>query len=153
MIFLHKTILLRLGGRDFQWTQVLGVFLSIITVLMLIKSAAVMFDSWQSVRDFNKCAELSGVNDLDVLTGTDQLLAQLRYADCKDSLFELTGAQVPALQKSMTSRQVATALVEPIAWFFFWAAMFLLGLFFLSSKAIVVPIEEIEHASRPFKKK
>ena len=72
MIFLHKTILLRLGGRDFQWTQVLGVFLSIITVLMLIKSAAVMFDSWQSVRDFNKCAELSGVNDLDVLTGTDQ---------------------------------------------------------------------------------
>lgn len=112
-----------------------------------------MFDSWQSVRDFNKCIEMSGVKDLETLEGSDQLLAQLRYSDCKDSLFDLTGAQVPALQKSMTSRQVATALVEPIAWFFVWAALFMLALFFLSNKAIVVPIEEVEHVSRPFRRK
>jgi len=146
-------ILLRVGGRNFQWVQVLGVFLAIITVLMLIKSAAVMFDSWQSVRDFNKCVEFSGVKELDSLVGSDQLLAQLRFSDCKDALYELTGAQIPAMQTSMTSRQVATALVNPIAWFFFWAALFMLGLFFLFNRAIIIPVEEIEHASRPFRKK
>ena len=153
VVFLHKTILLRLGGRNFQWTQVLGVFLAIITVLMLIKSAAVMFDSWQSVRDFNKCVEFSGVNDLVNLTGSDQLLAELRYQDCKNSLYDLTGAQIPALQSSMTSRQTATALVEPISWFFFWAALFMLALFFLFNKYIVIPIEEVEHVSRPLRRK
>lgn len=152
-MFLHKTILLRLGGKNFQWTQVLGVFLTIITVLMLIKSAAVMFDSWQSVRDFNKCAEFSGIKDLDSLAGSDQLLAELRFQDCKTSLYELTGAQIPAMQESMTSRQIATALVEPIAWFFFWAAVFMFALFLLFNKYVVIPFEEVEHVTRSFRKK
>ena len=120
---------------------------------MLIKSAAVMFDSWQSVRDYNKCVEFSGVNDLTNLTGSDQLLAELRFQDCKSALYDLTGAQVPALQKSMTSRQTATALVEPIAWFFLWAMFFMGALFLLFNKYIVIPIEEVEHAARTFRRK
>lgn len=146
-------VLLRFGSRQYNWTQVLGWFLGIITVLMLIKSAAVMFDSWQSVRDFNKCVEFSGVKELSNLTGSDSLLAELRFNDCKDSLYELTGAQVPALQSGMTSRQAVTALVEPIAWFFVWAAMFMLALFLMFSKSVVLPIEEVEVAARPLRRK
>jgi len=150
---LRKTILVKLGARDFQWAQVAGVFIGIIAVLMLVKSAAVMFDSWQSVRDFNKCVEFSGVKELASLSSTDQLLAQMRFDDCKSSLYELTGAQIPAMQKNMTTRQAATALVEPIGWFFLWAAIFMLALFLLFNKAIVIPIEEVEHVVRPFRKK
>ncbi len=150
---MRKTILVKLGSRDFQWAQIAGVFIGIITVLMLVKSAAVMFDSWQSVRDFNKCVEFSGVKELENLSATDQLLAQMRYSDCKSSLYELTGAQIPAMQKNMTTRQIATALVEPIAWFFLWAALFMLALFLLFNKAIVIPIEEVEHAVRSLKRK
>jgi len=153
VMFLRKTILFRFGSRDFQWTNVIGIFLGIIAVLMLIKSAAVMFDSWQSVRDFNKCAEFSGIKDLTNLSSAEQLLAQMRYDDCKDSLYELTGAQVPALQASMTSRQAVTALVEPIAWFFLWAVLFLISLSLLFNKSVVIPIEEIEMPSRPFKRR
>ncbi|MEI7961733.1 MAG: hypothetical protein WCI04_05350, partial [archaeon] len=69
------------------------------------------------------------------------------------SLYDLTGAQIPAMQTSMTSRQTATALVEPIAWFFLWAALFMAALFFLFNNYIVIPIEEIEHAARSFRKK
>lgn len=112
-----------------------------------------MFDSWQSVRDFNKCVEFSGVKELASLSSTDQLLAQMRFDDCKSSLYELTGAQIPAMQKNMTTRQAATALVEPIGWFFLWAAIFMLALFLLFNKAIVIPIEEVEHVVRPFRKK
>ena len=152
-MFLHKTILFRLGSRDFQWTQVLGIFLAIITILMLVKSAAVMFDSWQSVRDFNKCVEFSGAKDLSSLGSAEQLLAELRYQDCKDSLYEITGAQIPGAQVSMTSRQAATALVWPIAQFFFWAIIFLFSLFLLFNKTVVIPIEEIEHVSRPLRRR
>jgi hypothetical protein len=152
-MFLRKTILLRLGTKDFRWTQLLGVFLSIITVLMLVQSAAVMFDSWQSVRDFNKCVEYSGVRELSDLSGSEQLLAELRYQDCKSSLVDITGAQVPALQTNLTSRQAVTALVEPIAWFFVWAALFMFALFLLFNKAVVIPIEEVEAVARPFKRK
>lgn len=153
MVFLRKTILIRLGTRDFRWTQLLGVFLGIVSVLMLVQSAAVMFDSWQSVRDFNKCVEYSGIRELSDLAGSEQLLAEMRYQDCKNSLNDITGAQVPALQTNMTSRQAVTALVEPVAWFFVWCALFMLSLFLLFNKAVVIPIEEIESVSRPFKKK
>lgn len=150
---MRKTILLRLGTRDFRWTQVLGVFLGIITVLMLIQSSAVMFDSWQAVRDFGKCVEFSGINELTSLVGTDQLLAQMRFIDCKDSLYQITGAQIPSMQRGMTSRQVATALIKPIAGFFFWAVLFLFSLFLIFNKSIIIPIEEIESVKRPFRRK
>ena len=153
VMFVRKTILLRLGTKEFRWTQVLGVFLGIITVLMLVQSAAVMFDSWQSVRDFNKCVEFSGKNELTSLVGSDQLLAELRFQDCKSSLYQITGAQVPAMQLSMTSRQAATALVQPVACFFAWATLFLLALFLMFNNALVIPIEEVEQVSRPFRKR
>lgn len=152
-MFLQKTILFRLGSKDFQWTQVLGIFLAIITVLMLIESAAVMFDSWQSVRDFNKCVEFSGVKELSTLSSAEQLLAQMRYMDCKDSLYQITGAQVPGSQLALSSRQAATALVSPIAGFFMWAVLFMFSLFLLFNKTVVIPIEEVETVSRPFHKR
>lgn len=120
---------------------------------MLVQSAAVMFDSWQAVRDFNKCVEFSGINELTTLVGSDQLLAEMRFQDCKTSLYQITGAQIPTMQTSMTSRQVATALAEPIAWFFAWAMLFLLALFLIFNNALVIPIEEVEQVSRPFRRR
>jgi len=149
-MFLQKTILFRLGNKNSQWAQLIGIFLAIITVLMLIKAAAVMFDSWQSVRDFNKCVEFSGVKELSSLSSAEQLLAQMRYEECKDSLYEITGAQIPGGQVSLTSRQAATALTGPIAGFFFWAVLFMLSLSLLFNKTVVLPIEEVESVARPF---
>jgi hypothetical protein len=151
---LKKTILFRVGAKEFQWPSVLGIFLAIITILMFVKAAAVMFDSWQTVRDFDKCVVLSGVNDFVDLSSSEQLLAQLRYSDCKDSLYQITGTQMPALQTKLTTRQVWTALAEPVAWLFFWGAvLFLLAFPLLLNKPIVIPIEEYEVPVRPFSRK
>jgi hypothetical protein len=152
-MFLQKHILFRLGSKDFQWTQVLGIFLGIITVLMLIKSAAVMFDSWQSIRDFNTCVEFSGVKEVSDLTGPEQTFAQLRYMDCKESLYEITGAQIPGGKTAMTSRQSATAFAGPVASFFFWAILFIGSLTLMFNKTVVIPIEEVETVARPFHKR
>ncbi len=134
----------------------MGAFLAIITLLLLIKSAAVMFDSWQSVRNFNGCANtyLDGLSAAQISNdSTLQVFEELRYQRCRSALFEVTGAQIPGTQITMTSRQAATSLLGPIAVFFFWFGFFLISLVLLFSKVIAIPVEEIEIAHRPFKKK
>jgi hypothetical protein len=154
-MFLQKTILFRLGTKDFQWTQVLGIFLGIITVLMLIKSAAVMFDSWQAISGFDACIESAGYDskNLSDNLGLDYLIFQSKANECKSSFYEVTGAQVPGGKFSLTSRQAATAFVGPVASFFFWAILFIASLSLIFNKTVVIPIEEVETVARPFHKR
>jgi hypothetical protein len=154
-MFLQKHILFRLGSKDFQWTQVLGIFLGIITVLMLIKSAAVMFDSWQAISGFDACIESAGYESkgLSDNVGLDYLIFQSKANECKQSFYEVTGAQVPGGKFALTSRQSATAFVGPVAGFFFWAILFIGSLTLMFNKTVVIPIEEIETVARPFHKR
>ena len=156
VVFLHKTVLLRLGSKNFQWAQTLGIFLAIITILMLVRSSAVMFDSWQTIKGFEKC---SGDYLEDVVSAKEsnnfsgELLAEMKYQGCKDSFYEITGSQVPGGQTALTTRQAATAFVGPVASFFFWAGLFLFSLFLVFNKSVVIPFEEVETVARPFRRK
>jgi len=147
-------MLLRIGSNDMQLVKMVGAFLIVISVLMLVRSGAVMFDSWQSLKGFNNCVEFSGVKDLDLLQGSpDYLLAQMRYEDCKDSLYDITGAQVAGGETALTSRQFWTAILGPVAQFFWWAIVFLFALFLFNNSSIVVPVEEVEVPVRSFGRK
>jgi hypothetical protein len=141
---LKKVILLKIGSKEFQLPQMIGAFVIIIAVLMLINAGAVMFDSWGALKEFNSCVEMSGINDMSVLDPAQQLLAQMRYGDCKNSLYEITGAQVRAGQISLTSRQFWTALTGPISSFFTWMIVLLIGLFIYNNTSIIIPGQEIE---------
>lgn len=142
-------MLLKIGSQDLQLPQMIGAFIIIIAVLMLINAGAVMFDSWGALKEFNSCVEMSGVSDLDVLEPVQQLLAQMRYDDCKSSLYEITGAQVKAGQTSLTSRQFWTALTGPISNFFIWMIVLLIGLFAYNNTSIIIPVQEIEIDEKP----
>jgi hypothetical protein len=133
----------------------IGAFIIIIAVLMLLNAGAVMFDSWGALKEFNTCVEMSGVNDMDVLDSAEQLLAQMRYADCKDSLYEITGAQVKAGQTALTSRQFWTALTGPVSNFFVWMIVLLVGLFVYNNTSLIIPVQELEYEAKkkPKKKK
>ncbi len=146
-------VLFKIGSKEAQLPRLIGAFLIVIAVLMLIQSGAVMFDSWQSLKDFGKCVEFSGVKELDSLDSPSALLAEMRYQDCKNSLYQLTGAQVPGAATSLTSRQFWTAFLGPVSIFFVWAIVFLFALFLFNNASIVVPVEEIELVARPFRKK
>jgi hypothetical protein len=137
-------MLLKIGSQDLQLPQMIGAFVIIIAVLMLINAGAIMFDSWGALKEFNSCVEMSGMNDMDVLDPAQQLLAQMRYSDCKSSLYEITGAQVKAGQTSLTSRQFWTALTGPISNFFIWMIVLLIGLFIYNNTSIIIPIQELE---------
>lgn len=114
---------------------------------MLVRSAAVMFDSWDAMKAYPSCID-------SVATTDDAQLAHAKYIDCKDSLYKITGTQIKGGQTYNTSRQFWTALLEPIANLFFWAIIFLLGIVFYRTGNIVIPIEQsIREVGEEHKKK
>lgn len=114
-----------------------------ISVLMLVHSGAVMFDSWQTVKQFNEC-----VNDAYSIEGVNpelaSILSELKYQDCKESLNDITGAQITAGSKYLTSRQFWTAFIAPVTVFLGWAIVFLFALFLFNNTAVVVPVQQVE---------
>jgi len=158
---LRRIVLFKIGSRDVQLPRMIGAFLIIVSVLMLLNSGAVMFDSWQALKSFNSCVE-SAITDASSLQGSTtyeasqaKILYQLQYQDCKSSLHDITGAQVIGGQTSIElwkSRQFWIALMGPISAFFAWAIVFLFALFLFNNSSIVVPVEEVEVPVRPFAK-
>jgi len=123
-----------------------------------------MFDSWQSLKDFEFCVGRSGVlefgtayNPYDTIT-TSHLLAQMKYEECRTALYDVTGTQVPGGQTTIerwNSRQFWIAMLSPLGNFFMWAIVLLLGLFMYNNNGIIVPIEsaeftKVEHKPKRF---
>ncbi|MBT4597104.1 MAG: hypothetical protein HOC95_03945, partial [Candidatus Diapherotrites archaeon] len=54
---MRKLVLFKIGSKNAQLPKMIGAFLVVISVLMLIQSGAVMFDSWQSIKGFNECVD------------------------------------------------------------------------------------------------
>ena len=148
----------KIGSKNAQLPKMVGAFLVIISVLMLIQSGAIMFDSWGAVKEFNSCVDKAYSIEGDV-RGLDAILSELKYQDCKNSLYQITGAQITGGKTYLTSRQFWTAFTTPVSFFFAWAIVFLFALFLFNSSSIVVPIEQIEFPlnneakTKSFKKK
>jgi hypothetical protein len=136
-------ILFKVGSRNAQFPKMVGAFLIIVSILMLVHSGAVMFDSWQAVKHFDNC-----VDDAYAMQGTNpelvSILSELKYQDCKDSLQDITGAQVAGGTKVLTSRQFWTAFLGPVSIFFIWAIVFLFALFIFNNTSVIVPVEKVE---------
>jgi hypothetical protein len=141
---LKKIVLFKIGSRNAQLPKLVGSILIIVSVLMLIHFAAVLFDSGMAVKNFDKCVENSGVKDLELLSEPSQILAQLRFQECKTSLYQITGAQVPGGETNLTTRQAMSAFTGPTSMFFIWAIVFLFALFLFNNVSIVVPVEQVE---------
>ncbi|MDD3083607.1 MAG: hypothetical protein PHP82_01155 [Candidatus ainarchaeum sp.] len=140
---MKKIVLFKIGSKSAQLPRLVGAFLIVISILMLIQSGAVMFDSWTAVKEFNVCIDKAYSIEGEV-QGLDAILSELKYQDCKNSLYQITGAQVTGGKMYLTSRQFWTAFTTPVSIFFVWAIIFLFALFLFNSSSIVVPVEQIE---------
>jgi len=139
----RKLILFKIGSRNAQLPKLIGAFLLVISVLMLFHSGAIMFDSWQAVKNFNSCVDRAYSIDGTVPELT-AILSELKYQDCKESLQEITGTQIVGGSMELTSRQFWTAFLGPVSVFFVWAIIFLFALFLFNNASIVVPVEQVE---------
>jgi hypothetical protein len=152
---LSRSFLFKIGDSNVGLSKLIGGFLIVIAVLMLVKSGAVMFDSWQSVRDFDECI-INAYNSADSLAvdnGISSLIYSVRAQECKNSLYQITGAQVPGGVFALTTRQAWTAVLGPVVQFFVWAVVFLFALFVFKNDSVIVPIAQVELPARKFGKK
>jgi hypothetical protein len=108
--------------------KLLGAFLAVLAAVMFIVVAGQMFDTWDAMQKYPGCIAQIG-------TGTDQV-SMMRYLDCKDSLYRITGLQLRADQPKITTRQFAVTLLTPIANLLWWAAVFTFGLFLYNTRIV-----------------
>ncbi len=158
---MRKFVVFRIGSKNSQLPRLIGSFLVAIAVLMLISSGGQMFDTWRSLKEYKYCADASGIiqssNSFDPSEtySVDDLIAQERYSECRMSLYQTTGTQVPVGKFEVElwkSRQFWIAMLTPIASFFIWAIIFLIGLFFYNNPALVLPVESAEFEKRKRKR-
>lgn len=143
---MKKLVLFKIGSRDAQLPKLIGSFLIVISVLMLVHSGAVMFDSWKAIRGFDECVinAYKDSSEMVVENGLDKVVYELKVKDCKDSLYQISGAQLPGGVYNLTLRQMATAFLGPVSIFFAWSIVFLFALFLFNSASVVVPVEQVE---------
>lgn len=143
---MKKLVLFKIGSRDAQLPKLIGSFLIVISILMLIHSGAVMFDSWKAIRGFDDCVidAYRASSAMGVENGVDRLVYEFKVKDCKDSLYQISGAQLPGGVYNLTLRQMATAFLGPVSIFFAWSVVFLFALFLFNSASVVVPVEQVE---------
>ena len=111
--------------------RLLGAFVVVLAVVMFIVAAGRMFDTWDTIKKYPACIAQIG-------TGTDQV-SMMKYLDCKDSLYNITGLQLRADQSRITARQFAVTLLASIAWLLWWAAVFVFGLFLYHTRVVRPP--------------
>ena len=111
--------------RNFHFKKLIGAFILFGSLMMILGATALMFDSWDTMKNFPDCIKKANQTN-------DAVLAQLKYTDCKTSLHDITGAQLKGGQTRLTTRQFWTGLLWPIANLFFWAVAFMIGLMLYS---------------------
>jgi len=108
--------------------KMIGAFVLVLAVLMFVVSSGRMFDAWDAMSKYPDCLESIG-------SETDQI-AMMKYLDCRDSLYKVTGLQLRPDQQRITSRQFLVTMIYPASELFFWGAGFLLGLFLYNTRVV-----------------
>ena len=125
----------RIGSSDVQLPRLIGAFVLFAALILFVRAGANMFDSWDALKNYPSCISSIG--------SENDSVAQMKYLDCKDSLYRITGLQLKGDQDRISSRQFWFALLGPIADLFAWAVVFLLGVVFYRTGHIVIPIEQV----------
>ena len=120
---MRRLIHLRFGGRDVHVPKLIGVFILVFAVLMVIKSAAIMLDSWDALQNFDNCSDVDA-------------------GACGEALYRITGVSIWAGQTELNTTTFWAALTGPTAVLFFWLIVLLVGMVFYKSGNLILPIEE-----------
>ena len=136
---MRRIMYFRLGGKDVHMPKLIGAFILFASLIMFVKASADMFNSWDVLKNYEKC-----INGTDVSHPVE--MQKTEIGKCKDYLKDNTGISLMPTQPKPTSRQFWSALLGPIAAILFWLAILFLGLQLYKTGDLILPIEE---SSRP----
>jgi len=108
--------------------KIIGSFIIVFAIALFVIASGNMFDSWDAMKKYPGCLASIG-------TQSDEV-AMLKYLDCRDSLYRITGLQLRPDQQRITQRQFAVTLLKPTADLLLWAAVFFVGLFLFNTRIV-----------------
>ena len=146
---MKRILQFRLATKEAHLPKLIGAFILFAALLMFLRAGALMYDSWDSVKNYPDCVE----NLVPLFEGDNGVVAHLQYTHCKDALYNATGIQLRGDQTQISGRQWWAALLGPIAEVLAWAVIFILGIIFYRTGNIVIPIEQSIHELPTRKKK
>ena len=144
-----------ISERNLKLVRFIGSFMVFGALIMILYSAALMFESWGAVKHYSMCmdsakadyASMKKIASAEQASGVSELevLAQLRYMECREALYKTTGIYPSKVQTELSIKQTFIAFVKPLGLMFFWAVVFFLGLILYNCRTLSISMEEISH--------
>ena len=106
--------------------RLIGAFILFASLLYFIQASAIMFNSWDNLKEVNNCL---GDSSLDAFF-------------CQDIAFKSSSLYVSLNQDSLSMRQFWGVLLGPIANVLVWLVVLFIGWMIYKTGDLVIPIEE-----------
>lgn len=132
---MRKLIYIKFAGKEIHMPKLIGAFILLAAALMFVKASADMFNSWDALRESEKCiARIS--------TSLPEEITEKETQKCRDALYYNTGVYLNEGTGKPTSRQFWGALLGPIASVLLWLAVLFFGWILYRTGELVLPIQE-----------
>jgi len=126
----------RIAGKDVHIPKLIGAFVLFAAFLMFVQVSAQMFDSWDNMKAIKSCLAQADANNKRMEPGPDI------FPTCQDISNNSVGLYLRPGQTDLSSRQLFSVLLGPIAGILFWLAILFIGYVLYRTGDIVLPIEE-----------
>jgi len=137
--------------------RLVGALVFFAALLMFLQSAALMFDSWDAVKHFPACRDNASSEISQTAVEDTQLLqvqlAQAKFRECKDSLYDITGVRLTPSQGEISTRQLWEVMLYPTARVLFWLAVLLIGMMIYHMGLCCMPMEHFREMKEKAKRR
>ncbi len=125
---MDKLFLFRFAGKNVYLPKLLGSFIVFASVLFFFQSSALMFESWENIKQVNYCLH-------EAVSGAE-------IQQCQSMAKNAFGFFVRPNQSVLSNKQFAIALISPIASMFSWIAVLIVGVMVYNLDKAVIPVKE-----------
>lgn len=130
---MDKMIFFKLGDETIRMPKFVGAFLAIVAVLLFFSSGAKMFESWDNIKAINSC--LSSI-------GGYSSAEPEKFLVCQSMAKNAFDFNIRPDQSVLSNKQIAIALLLPVAELFFWLVVLIFALGLYNSGKIVIPVKQ-----------
>lgn len=146
---MQRIIFFKLADESFRTPKLFASLLAAFALLLFFVSVTQAFESWDNLKAVNSC--LSGIENyqsnpeeftLCQKMADDSFGFNIRLDQVKKNFTVPSFISISAKDWYLTKKQIMIALLQPIAWMLFWAAILILSLGIYRAGKIVIPIKQ-----------
>lgn len=116
-----------LGRENMQLVRLIGSFMFFGAIIMILYSAALMFENWEAIKKHSECMAST----------------ELSKSYCSEQLYRITGVYPSELNGTLSLKQKFIIMVKPVAQLFFWAVVFFFGTMLYNTRKLGFAVREV----------